>query len=167
MSMSLKIRHADEIVADMVNTLDNKEFTGLFRTASGSHEEALRDAISSEDSSRCLDLYSHYFAGGEGDTALQAELSDKYGDDQALALTKNLRTELHKICNPGPGSVMPADDKGEEECKECGDKDHETDIALAFAMNHLVKVADALDGRGFVGIASVVDEAVEKLAAKK
>lgn len=57
-------------------------------------------------------------------------------------------------------------------CQECGDgmmmaDDPAVAMALSFAISHLVKVADALDNHGFAGIASTVDETIQKLAAKK
>lgn len=173
--MSLKHIYADEIAAAMASTLENEDFIGQFKKeAAGSHEETLREAIEGGNKEHCTLVYNTYFSGGEGDTALQAELSEKYGDDKAMEVTHELRSSLYKVCNPGPGSAFPAaadDDSdgcsAEDDCAECGDLDRETGIALAFAMDNLVKVANALDNRGFSTMANIIDEAVEKLAAKK
>lgn len=186
--MSLKHKYADEIAAAMVKSLEDKAFMGQFtKEAGASHEASLREAIVRGDKAECVKLMNTYFGGGEGDTALQAELRTRHGsDDKAIEVTSELRRALSAVCESGIGTAVPpmaADDEcekchgkeckcdkeKEEDCQDCGDNglDPNTEIALAFAMDHLVKVADALDGRGFAGVAEIVDEAVEKLASKK
>ena len=175
--MSLKNRYADEIAAAMAKSLEDETFLGQFtKEAGASHESNLREAIARGDKEECIGLMNTYFGGGGGDTALQAELKANHGsDDEAIKVTNELRSALSAVCESGPGTAVPpmaADDECEEEadCQDCGDADTfapDTEIALAFAMDHLVKVANALDNRGFAGVAEIVDEAVEKLAAKK
>lgn len=65
------------------------------------------------------------------------------------------------------------DGAAEQPCDDCEEQaaqdqpDAHTALAIDFAMDHLVKIADALDNKGFAGVASIVDETIEKLAAKK
>lgn len=169
MSTSLKMRYADEIAAAMSQTLENKDFMNQFtKTAALSHEDEVRQAIAQGEKTQCVGLYNTYFGGGESDSALQLELNDKYGEDGAIKVTNELRGNLYKICNPGPGESVPPMNANDDECPECGDAEApQLDVAVGFAMEHLVKVADALDGRGFSVIAGIIDEALEKLASKK
>jgi hypothetical protein len=162
------MRYADEIVSAMSQKLESKEFMNQFtKIAELSHEEEVRKAIAQGDRSFCAGVYNTYFGGGEGDSTLQSELKNKYGENEAMQITNELRGNLYKICNPGPGESVPpvaADDS----CAECGDaQEPKMDVAVGFAMQHLTKVADALDNRGFKTIAKIIDEALEKLATKK
>lgn len=92
-------------------------------------------------------------------------------------------------CKAEPCACMADDVQEADTCELCGQKKPEKSdldvpedpgaeaepaawdgpeaIAADFAMKHLVNVADALDGKGFKDVANLVDEALQKLAAKK
>jgi len=116
-----------------------------------------------EDANQVMELLNTYKPG--------------MSDAQAESAEEAANSKFNELKGHGmPGTVVPADDS----CALCGqlkkDEDEEpvemawdakSMVAADFAMNHLVKVADILDGKGFNDIANLIDEALTKLAQKK
>jgi len=172
MSTSLKVQCANEIAEAMAEALGSN----FIKTAAGPALVAYQSAlagIADEDSLKNLWNRS------------QDDLNQEESTDEALKLQAAKASELGL-----PGYATPmADDMQEADCPKCelcGQKikqekepdlmpaggeeaepmawDAQTSVAADFAMQHLVKVADALDGKGFSAVANLVDEALQNLA---
>jgi len=156
--MSLKLNYADEIADAMAKLLGDSEYNEIFRTASlqktaGPALEAFKkdvDAAVVEGTDLEL-IYSKHV------NTLAQEENVEPG---TVGAAREYMAEKAKGVQPGM-TVPKADDT----CAECLDPN--TLAALNFTIKHLVKIADALDGKGFVELAAVVDEAAEKVASKK
>lgn len=167
MSTSLKVQYANEIAEAMAKAL-GENFTKL---AAGPALEAYKaDLAGIEDENGLKNIWNKHMDA----------LNQEESTDEALKLQSMKANELGL-----PGYATPmADDEQGVDCDLCGEelpKDEAEPlpsggekfepmaqaIAAEFAMQHLVKVADALDGRGFKDVANLIDEALEKLAKKK
>lgn len=178
MSTSLKIQHADEILEAMAEALGEK----MTKEAAGPALEAYKAALGTVQDENGLKLVWNKFLDA---------LNQEESTNEALQLQAAKARELGL---PGYATPAMSDDVqmvDTEECELCGQKvvkeqapdempvapgedkpepmawDVQTLAAAKFAMKHLVKVADALDGKGFKEVADLVDEAVQKLASKK
>jgi hypothetical protein len=176
MSTSLKIQHADEILEAMAMALGEK----LEKTAAGSALEAYKAALASVvDENGLINAWKmHMDALNQEESTnealqLQAAKARELGlpgyatptaDDVQMAEEKvcELCGQVVKEQEPEPMPVEP--DEGEPEPMAW---DAPTSVAADFAMKQLVKVADALDGKGFKEVANLIDEALQKLASKK
>jgi hypothetical protein len=153
----------------------------------GEHEGGILKVIASAQpgSKEAVETFNMYFGGGGGDSYLTPELEQntRFGANWSAAHDA-LQNALHAMA-----TGAPAEDAADEqmvqnaECNKCpcGKKecacpkckeqesyiDDRTAVAVDFAMTHLVRVADALDNKGFAGVASMVDDTIQKLAAKK
>lgn len=155
---SLKIKYANEMIESMAKSLGDEEFTKLFKSAS-------LEKIAGQ----ALDAFKK-----DADMAVQA------GTDLELVYTKHLgalqqeenttpgtieqarRYMASKAATPGhrqPGQVMPEAD----DC--CMDTGKEM-VAAEFAVEHLVKIADALDKQGFETLANYIDVTIEHITSK-
>lgn len=168
MSTSLKIQYADEIAEAMAQALGND----FIKTAGGSALMAYQaDLANAKDENDLKLIWNKHMDA----------LNQEESTDEALKLQAEKAHELglHGYATPGL-----ADDK--DVCELCGQKiykddelpveeeepelmacDGQTTAAANFAMNHLVRIADALDGKGFGKIANVIDKTLEKLAKYK
>lgn len=167
---SLKVQNANEIVTEMVKTLGDEKFMGLFKKA----------FVEKEAAGPALEAYKADLASVKDENGLkgawnkhQDALNQEKSTNQALQLQAAKAKELGL-----PGYTTPADDVCEAEdfaedvtpaddmeqaCPICGKER----LAADFAINHLVKIADALDKHGFTNVANLVDEATIKIAKKK
>jgi len=59
----------------------------------------------------------------------------------------------------------PEHAEAQDGCAACDAADGQLAVAVDFAIRHMVKIADALDVAGFVGVAGAIDETLQKLAA--
>jgi hypothetical protein len=171
---SLKVQYADEIAEAMLKTLDDAEFSSMFKTASldkiaGAAFTAFKTDIDAEVASRKTggqskdynEIYTQHLS------ALEGEENTEPG-----TITKAREYISTASQTPGarqPGNVMPADDvcactckDKVETCEVCGKK-----VASEFALAHLSKLANALDNRGFNQIADIIDETIEKISKNK
>jgi hypothetical protein len=176
MSTSLKVQCANEIAEAMAEALGSD----FVKTAAGPALEAYKaDLAKAMDEDALKELWNKHMDA----------LNQEESTDEALKLQAVKASELGI-----PGYATPmADDMQEadcEKCEFCGQEvpkkeekpeslpsggeplepmawDAQTTVAADFAIQHLVKVADALDGKGFTAVANLVDEALEKLAKGK
>lgn len=164
---SLKVKYADEIVDEMVRLLDTPEFKEM--------EQIRRTAALQKEAGPAFEAFKKDVdvAAGAG-TDLELVYSK-----HANALAQEDNTEpgtvqkareymAEKGRGKQPGLAMPPATEGtlaDDVCAECDDP--RVMAAVEFTLKHLVKVADALDGRGFAELAGLVDEAIEKIASKK
>jgi hypothetical protein len=63
---------------------------------------------------------------------------------------------------PPTGPVGPGAEKALQHAN-----DPKVEAAVNFTIQHLTKIANALDNNGYAGLANIIDEAMEKVAAKK
>lgn len=178
---SLKVKDANEIAEAMAKALGDVEFNKIFKSASiekeamGPAETELATFIAKckagqADNAAWAAMRNKYFGGGEGQTALAAELKQAYGEMNADSKI-NYYIDAMDACEPAAADDEQMVSECSEGCKcaKCmGDMvDDRTALAIDFAMGHLVKVADALDNKGFSTVAGMIDETIAKLAAKK
>lgn len=165
---SLLIKHANEIAESMAKTLGDENFTNLFKTASiekaaGPTLEAFKKAIDMAVAAGTdLEQVWTKFLG-----SLQVEENIEPGTmDKARAyMAEKARTPGHR--QPGQSFPQADDECMSADCMEgMMANDHET-IAAEFVLNHLAKIADVLDGRGFDRLANIVDETMQKIASQK
>ena len=159
---SLKVKYADETMDAMAKILDSAEFKEIYRTASF-HKEAgpayvafTKDVDAAAAAGTDLELiYSKH------SPALAQEDNTEPGTVQNA---RQYMAEKGKGKQPGLTVPEPMEAK-DAECAEC--LDSQSLAAVEFTLKHLVKIADALDGKGFASLAGVIDEAIEKVASKK
>lgn len=179
MSTSLKVQYANEIAEAMAKALGEKfEKTASFEKVAGPVLEQFKGALLAikGDAGKVDALWNQYLS------LLEQEENEFPG-------TVEDAVRAREEARGGPGTSIPpaAEDAGVQEaadaCPVCGRKveeveeseeemeplawDGEAVVAADFAMNHLIKVADILDGKGFKNVANLIDEALQKLAAKK
>jgi len=156
---NLKSQYADEIISNMVETLGNAEFNNVFnKTASldkvagseafNTFNQMLPKAKDGMEVEEFFRTYSPGMTGAEKESATEA---------------KNKKIQ-ELSGHAAPGSTVPQAD----DCKDCGcmeEKDEK--VAASFALNHLIKIADTLDKKGFKTLANIIDEAMSKVAEKK
>lgn len=155
------LKYAEEIMTNMTKTLDDKEFTDLFKmaelekTAGVALEAFKKDVDAAVEAGTDLELVYTKHLG-----MLQKEENAEPG-----TITKARQYMAEKAAGKQPGMTYPSAD---DECKsaDCMECPGQT-VAAEFALGHLVKIADALDTQGFDVIASIIDEAVEKVAKYK
>jgi len=169
MSISLKIEHANEIAEAMAKTLGEN----FVKQAAGPALEGYKAALGGAEDENSLKTVWNEFLDA---------LNQEESTNEALKFQAEKARELGL-----PGYATPmADDATQEAdtCALCGQKkeqepealpsgdeevepmawDAQSMVAADFAMNHLVKVADALDGKGFTVVANLIDEALKRLA---
>lgn len=167
---SLKVKYANQIMEDMLKNVSISD--ELIKKAGGAleaYKSELALVINKEQLDGARAKYEHSIAQEEGilDEMLKAQ----------CAKAKELG--LPGYCGPG----MEANDHKchEEKCEKCGHYTHECkcgcqecmaddpklSMAAELTISQLVKVADTLDKHGFSKLASVVDEALEKMAKYK
>lgn len=159
---SLKVKYADETMDAMAKILDSAEFKEIYRTASlekeaGAAFEAFKKDVDAtvKAGTNLEEVYSQHL------DRLEVEENNEKGTIQKAReyMAAAARTPGHRQ----PGMAMPEAD--DTECAEC--LDSQSLAAVEFTLKHLVKIADALDGKGFTNLAGVIDEAIEKVASKK
>jgi hypothetical protein len=161
MTMSLKVRYADEIVEAMASQLQDESFMGVFQKEASLRREAgaalvafKKDEDAGVQVGTDLDkIYTKHLP------SLQAEENKEQGtiSEARKYMAEKARTPGHRQ----PGLAYPEADDDACEC------DGKMGVAADFALQHLVKVADALDKHGFATLANELDEAMQKIAAKK
>jgi len=162
--MSLKNNYADEILESMSKALDSEEYKTMFKTASlvkeaGPALEAFKKDVDVNVGKVDLEqIYTKHL------TALtQEENTEKGILNQAREYMASVSAS--KGGAKQPGMAFPPASADDTECA-C-DESMAINTAADFAIGQLVKVADALDKKGFDVLASTIDEAIEKVAAKK
>jgi len=154
---SLKVKYADETMDAMAKILDSAEFKEIYRTASLEKEAAdgpLFAAFKKEVDAQVGKIDLELILSKYVQKGLEQELGD-------LAPARQYMAE--KARGKQPGMTVPTAD--DTECAEC--LDSQSLAAVEFTLKHLVKIADALDGKGFTNLAGVIDETIEKVASKK
>ena len=160
---SIKNLYADEIARAMAKSLGDEEFTKMFKSASvtkvaGAALEAFKKAVDIAVQAG-KDLEGVY-TSHQG--ALTTEENAEPGTiEKARAyMAEKARTPMHR--QPGMAFPQAADGCVGQDCVES-----QMQMAAAeFALTHLSKIADALDGKGFDKFASIIDEAMKKISSK-
>lgn len=162
---SLMVKYANEIAETMAKSLSNEEFTRIFKTAANEEGPALKNFKTAIDQAiqRGEDInlvYNNWLA------KLQEE------DGQFGSIEKAKQYMAQKASTPGhrqPGHVFPeADDEClTADCMEGMMANDEEKIAAEFTLNHLAKIADVLDSRGFSKLANALDETMQKITSQK
>ena len=175
MSTSLRVQCANEIAEAMAEALGSN----FVKTAAGPALMAYQAGLAGVvDENGLKNLWNHHMEA----------LNQEESTDEALKLQSAKASELGL-----PGYATPmADDMPKtdtEKCNFCGQEivkkdeqpdplptdgalaepmawDAQTTAAANFAIRHLIKVADVLDGKGFTVVANLVDEALNKLSKK-
>jgi hypothetical protein len=170
MSTSLKVHCANESAEAMAEALGSN----FVKIAAGPALMAYQSGLAGVmDENSLKDLWNKHMDA----------LNQEESTNEALKLQSAKAAELGL-----PGYATPmADDV--EKCELCGQDilkkdekpeplptegepaelmswDSQTAVAANFAIQHLIKVADALDGKGFTSVANLVDEALKKLSNK-
>jgi hypothetical protein len=175
------LRHycSEEIASAMSAQLNDTGFTGLYRKAEeawwqkGPASQAFKaemDATKTADEATAV--HNKWLASGsEGATKLGKEHDDF---SPLIDYSENHRAQLgEQQAKDGPcpkcGEAPCSCHETECECPACADAADGANLAVAidFAIRHVVKVADALDKAGFVGVAGALDETLQKLAAAR
>jgi hypothetical protein len=169
---TLKTYHADEIASALDAQLKDEGFIGMYKQAQapvanwwdkGPTAKAFKAEVDAAKTTAEVDAVQNKYLGG-GD--LTTKLGQEGIDDH---------TPLRNYADQAAGQKAPAaDDKdgcpqhdeAKDGCPECADAANLA-VAIDFAIRHIVKVADALDRTGYVGVAGVLDEAAQKLAASR
>jgi hypothetical protein len=152
----------------MSKYLEDEESMKIFRTASMNKKAGVALETFKKDIDALPEPKKEKGAEMEAIYTKHLDALQKEENIEPGTITK-AREHMAGTGTPGMG-MPPADDKemtekDEEECVYC--MDEKTSVALDFTVNNLVKLADALDSNGFSGIANLLDEAIEKVAAKK
>ncbi len=168
--MNLKYLAANEIAESLAKILGDEEFNTFYKSA------ALKI-----EAGKALDSYKSALSTVKDKPSLDKAWND-YVDAVAQeegTLNEMTKLQAQKAKELGlPGYSSPADDmcahdqegcaedcECPEECKcKCTDG---MMVASNFAIKHMIKLADVLDSKGFEGLASLVDESIQKIAAKK
>jgi len=170
---SLKVKDANEIVEAMAKALGGD----FLKTAAGAMSlELLTSLMHSEYMSKKAqydamgpDKASEAVAAVVWNANLSGIQAQENVEPGFLQKAADLR-DSYMVPSQSADDVQNCDEGCE--CPKCAGKeaepmDEKTAAAVTFAMNHLVKVADALDKGGFAGVAGLVDETINKLAGKK
>jgi len=163
---SLKIKYANEIAEAMAEALGNEEFTSVFH----------KQASITKEAGPALEAYKGDLTGVKDDnglkmvwskhlSALEKEENVEEGTLQAAtcaqaAKAKELGLPGYQVPGCAADDTQMAEDKEEE-------VDDQFAVAADFTLNHLAKLANTLDGKGFEKLADIVDEAMRKVAEKK
>lgn len=164
---SLKSQYANEIAEAMAKSLGNEEFSKIFKGAElikwagAALENFKHDVDVAVQAGTDLEqIYTKHLG------ALQTEENVEPG-----TITKARAYMAEKAATPGhrqPGQSFPeADDECmSSDCMEMMVDDKEI-VAAEFALKHIAKIADALDGQGFSRLANILDKAMENIILKK
>lgn len=156
---NLKSQNIDEIIRNMVDTLGDKEFNSVFnktaslnKIASDAFKTFSQMLPKAKDGVEVEEFFRSYSPG----------MTDAEKESATEAKNKKIQ-ELSG--HAAPGSTVPQAD----DCQDCmeGTLNEEEKVAAAFALNHLIKIADTLDKKGFKTLANIIDEAMSKVAEKK
>lgn len=173
---TLKTYHADEIASAMSDQLKNQEFVGLYRKAEaawwqkGPASQAFKAEMdAAKTQQEAVAVHNKWLAAGsEGATKLGKEHDDF---TPLVEYSEERRMKLGQTAEDGAGQEArdegcPKHPEAQDGCPECADAGGLA-VAIDFAIRHVVKVADALDKAGFVGVAGALDETLRKLAAAR
>jgi hypothetical protein len=195
MSISIKNVYAEEILEAMANTLGDKEFTSMYKTASEKEEECVEQDADPSDVSEIgeeLGLDKSVVMPGDVQYRKEGDKVPHVKPETKLAPKKPLVPGVKSKVDPW-GRQKGVEYKAEdcEECSDCADCDEAQDVppegpvgpgaekalqhaddpkveaAINFTLKHLTKIANALDNNGYSGLANMIDETIERLAAKK
>lgn len=167
--MSLRMKYANDIAEAMASSLQDTEFTGIFKAAAlekfaGQAFDAFKADVDAEVAAARAEkraigdlraIYTKHLP------ALQQEENTEPGTlNKAQAYMASVAKTPGGTQQPGTTFPPAADD----ECVNCDDP--QTTIARNFTIEKLVKLADTLDAKGFIGLASALDETIQKIAWK-
>lgn len=205
MSISLKTTNANEILESMVETLNDKEFVGLYKKAEeiGGLREHKSPTIKTQPSMQELYNIAKKYLGYKGSDDKVNDFiefsNDKLSQDRAKEYSKThlqsaedtLLEQLADGVDPSTMEYSPenveaikeklrlAKEEQEKKVLEQGKEiaqnvpvaenklNKADDVALAYTIKNLTKLANALDVNGYANLANVVDEAIEKAASLK
>jgi len=175
---SLKRQDADEIIDAMARALGGDMFkaASVEKEAQGMsiellmalmHEEyrkgkAQYDSMDEAQASKAVSTK----VWNENLEDIQAQENKEPGFLERAADLRDSYMVPKRAADDG-AAEQPCDDCDEQMAQDQPEREAQTSLAIDFAMGHLVKIADALDNKGFAGVASIVDETIEKLAKKK
>jgi len=162
---SLKIKYANEIAEAMAKTLGDGEFTSVF----------LKEADMGRGSPAFTKFVGDFPAAADKETGLAIWNENSGGfEEEEVPMAQKMWAD--KFGQPVP-PVSQADDVQmvEDEqlatdpcvCEKEEEADDHFDIAADFTLEHLAKLADTLDRKGFSKIADVIDETMKTIASKK
>ena len=190
MSISLKIQNANEILEAMAETLQSEEFKGLYKKAAD-------EAPLKSEPAHVVPQTSTKPDSTEQKNQKYNSIAQKLFNKVIGELTKEQMAQVkaqYKKMHPQSADddvVQNVDDKEEtkklydeaekkkkedeaKKAKEYG-KDipappkspSADDAVIAYTIQHLTKIANALDSNGYAGLANVIDETIDKVAQKK
>jgi hypothetical protein len=174
---TLKTYYADEIASALDAQLKDESFVGLYKKAQtagwwtkGAASQAFKAEMdAAKTAQEAAAVHNKWLASGsEGATQLGKEHDDfseliDYSEDKRQKLTQPQAAEDDGCAAAKDGEPCAHDD--DEMCPKCSDPG--LAIAVDFAIRHVVKVADALDKAGYIGVAGALDETLQKLAAQR
>lgn len=173
---TLKTYHADEIASAMSAQLKDEGFVGLYRKAEanwwqkGPASRAFKTEMdAAKTQQEAVAVHNKWLASGsEGATKLGKEHDDftpliEYSEERRMKLGSQSAEDAKDSRCARCGKESCACDQAVDGRSDCTDGGALT-VAIDFAIRHMVKVADALDKTGFVGVASLIDETLQKLA---
>ena len=156
---NLKAQNIDEIIRGMVDTLGDKEFNSVF------NKTASLNKISSDAFNTFSQMLPKAKDGIEAEELFRT-YSPGMTDAEKESATEAKNKKIKELTgHSAPGSTIPQAD----DCPECmeGMLNEKEKVAASFALNHLIKIADTLDKKGFKTLANIIDEAMSKVAEKK
>jgi hypothetical protein len=189
---TLKHYHADEIAKALDAQLRDEGFTGMYRKADarvapgaktqwwkGPAGAEFKAKVDSSKTQRDIDVALNMLndpdfktrLGKEGvtdETELQnyanakANTLPEAADDKCCPKCGKMECE----CQMAADGHCPEHADAQDGCPTCA-ADGQLAVAIDFAIRHMVKVADALDKTGFVGVAGAIDETLRKLASAR
>lgn len=173
--VSLKHYCSEEIAQALDAQLKNEGFVGLYKQAAapaapapanwwdkGPTAKAYKTEVdNAKTAQEVVAVENKYLAGGELTTALARE-----GIDDHLPLREYADAKVAKLTPAAEDGGCPEHAEAQDGCPACADAGGLA-VAFDFAIRHMVKVADALDKVGFPGIAGMMDETLQKLAAAR
>lgn len=177
---TLKTYHADEIARALDTQLKDEGFVGLYKQAdakvapgattqwwkgpAGAEFKAKVDAAKTQ---RDIDVALNMLNDPGFKTRLGKEGITDETELQNYAYAKaNTLPEAADDDEAGK-TGCPEHAEAQDGCPACDAADGQLAVAIDFAIRHVVKVADALDKAGFVGVAGALDETLQKLAAQR
>lgn len=182
---TLKTYHADEIAKAFDAQLRDEGFVGMYKQAQGlgaptaswwqkgPNSQAFKAEMdAAKTPQEAAAIHNKWLAAGsEGATKLGTEHDDftpmiEYSEDRRLKLQEGQMAKDQDMPKPAVADGCPKHPDPQKGCPECADGGGLA-IAIDFAIRHMVKLADALDKTGFVGVAGVIDETLQKLAANR
>ena len=165
---TLKSYYADEIATSLYNKLNDEGFLKFYKKAESDVVAKYKEKVDA--------IVKDYEDGNTDKKTAKNKLVDLRNEvnelpeerEPILEYIDKAEKHLENVITPdmkSPKAEDGCDHMEEETCSKCADSS--VLVATDFAIKHMVKIADALDQAGFVGISKIIDETINKLSSNK